>query len=447
MKKVIYSCVILFMATANVFAGGLVTNSNQSAAFMRNPARDAMTEVDAAYYNPAGVAFMSKGFHFGFNNQSAFQQRNVTATLLDNSAVPSDVINNKEYKGKIASPIIPSIDFVYNADRWSISSHFGVPGGGGSCEYEDGLPMFDAMVRASIFQTVFSELVPTLGPAAAAQAKFVAGAAAEASSFTGKTFLFGWQVGGAYKVTDNLSLAVGARLGYYKANYSGEVRFTIPGMTENIFSLDCDQSGIGVAPILGVNYKTDRFSAAVKYEFGMHIEAENNTKEFPAAFETVPSLSRFQDGAKSHADQPAFLTIGLNYDFTPGLTVMAGYHYYFDKDANYNGAEKLVENNTVEYLLGAEYKICDKWIVSLGGQASIYDVNSDYNTNTGFMMSSYSLAGGFRYSINQKLAIDLGCLWTTYDDFEKTSDYGVIPVKETYLRKNIAPAIGLIWNL
>ncbi len=35
----------------------------------------------------------------------------------------------------------------------------------------------------------------------------------------------------------------------------------------------------------------------------------------------------------------------------------------------------------------------------------------------------------------------------SYDDFEKTSDYGVIPVKETYLRKNIAPAIGLIWNL
>ena len=442
MKKVISSGVMLFMATATVFAGGLVTNSNQSAAFMRNPARDAMTEVDAAYYNPAGVAFMSNGFHFGFNNQSAFQQRNITGTLLTNPAVPVEAMQNKEYKGTIVSPVIPSIDFVYVADRWSISSHLGVPGGGGACEYEDGLPMFDAMVRGAIFQKLAGSVGPTI-------AKNLAGAAAESSSFTGKTYLFGWQVGGAYKVTDNLSLAAGIRLGYYMANYTGEVRYNVLGTgQDSIYNLDCDQSGLGIAPILGVNYKTDRFSAAVKYEFGMNINAENDTKEFPKAFGSVASLSRFEDGKKSHADQPALLTIGAAYDFTPSLTVSAGFHYYFDKDADYNGLEKLVDNNTVEYLLGAEYKLNDKWIVSMGGQASIYDVTSDYNTNTGFMMSSYSLTGGFRYSINEKLAIDLGCMWTTYDDFEKTSTYGgVIPVKETYLRKNIVPAIGLIWDL
>lgn len=450
MKKVISSSVMLFMATATVCAGGLVTNSNQSAAFMRNPARDALTEVDAAYYNPAGVAFMSNGFHFGFSNQSAFQQRNVTGTLLQNNYVPTATMQNKEYKGTIVSPIIPSIDFTYVADRWSLSSHLGVPGGGGACEYEDGLPMFDAMVRAMIFNGVYQQYIGGgASPAvAAAQANGAAGAAAEASSFTGKSYLFGWQVGGAYKVTENLSVAVGARLGYYMANYTGEVRYTIPTQTENVLNLDCDQSGLGIAPIIGVNYKNDRFSAAVKYEFGMNIEAENDTKEFPSAFASVASLSRFKDGEKSHADQPAFLTIGTAYDFTSSLKVSAGFHYYFDKDADYNGLEKLVDNNTVEYLLGAEYKLNNQWIVSLGGQISSYDVTPEYNSNTGFMMSSYSLTGGARYSINEHLAIDLGCMLTTYDDFEKTSIYGgVIPVKETYLRKSFVPAIGLIWDL
>lgn len=450
MKKVISSSVMLFMATATVCAGGLVTNSNQSAAFMRNPARDALTEVDAAYYNPAGVAFMSNGFHFGFNNQAAFQQRNVTATMLANPVVPVGVMQDKEYKGKIASPIIPSIDFVYATDRWSLSSHFGVPGGGGSCEYADGLPMFDAMVRGMIYKGVYQQYISGgAAPAvAAAQAKGAAGASAESSSFTGKNYLFGWQVGGAYKVTENLSFAIGARLSYYKANYTGEVKYTIPTQAENVFNLDCDQSGFGVAPILGVNYKKDGLSVAVKYEFRTSIEAENDTKEFPSAFAGVPSLSRFKDGEKSRADQPAFLTLGAAYDLNPSLTLTAGFHYYFDKDAFYsNGLESQVDNNTVEYLLGAEYKLNDKWIVSLGGQISRYDVTPEYNSNTGFMMSSYSIAGGARYSINDKLAIDFGCLWSTYDDFDKTSNYGDIQVEESYLRKSIAPAIGLVWNL
>src|SRR5574344_8671 len=296
MKKVISSSVMLFMATATVCAGGLVTNSNQSAAFMRNPARDALTEVDAAYYNPAGVAFMSNGFHFGFSNQAAFQQRNVTGTLIPSSipvapgvTVPVDfssTMQNREYKGTINSPVIPSIDFAYVTDRWSISSHFGVPGGGGSCEYADGLPMFDAMIRASIFQKV---LTASGNPTTA---NTVATNSAVASSFTGKSFLFGWQVGGSYKVTDYLSFAVGARLSYYMANYNGKVNFTVPGSAQTTYNLDCDQSGLGFAPILGVNYKKDGLSVAVKYEFRTSIEAENDTKEFPDAFETVCSLSR-----------------------------------------------------------------------------------------------------------------------------------------------------------
>lgn len=130
MKKLLLCCVVLATSFSAVLAGGLVTNTNQSAAFLRNPARDATIELDAVYYNPAGVAFLKKGFHFGLNNQSAFQSRNITATLQPNNFVPTALMENKLYEGKIASPVIPSAHFAYVADRWSISSHFGVPGGG-----------------------------------------------------------------------------------------------------------------------------------------------------------------------------------------------------------------------------------------------------------------------------------------------------------------------------
>ena len=134
MKKIVLLSVVLASFIVSALAGGLVTNTNQSAAFLRNPARDATLELDAVYYNPAGVSFMRKGFHFGLNNQSAFQSRNITATLQPNNFVPTALMENKLYEGKIASPVIPSAHFAYVADRWSISSHFGVPGGGGELE-------------------------------------------------------------------------------------------------------------------------------------------------------------------------------------------------------------------------------------------------------------------------------------------------------------------------
>ena len=106
MKKLFLLSVILVGNFSAAIAGGLVTNTNHSAAFLRNPARDATTDLDAVYYNPAGVAFMNNGFHFGLNNQSAFQSRNVTATIQENPIVPPASIKNQKYEGKIASPEI-----------------------------------------------------------------------------------------------------------------------------------------------------------------------------------------------------------------------------------------------------------------------------------------------------------------------------------------------------
>ncbi len=46
-----------------VQAGGIVTNSNQSAAYVRMLARDASTSIDAVYYNPAGLTKLDRRAH------------------------------------------------------------------------------------------------------------------------------------------------------------------------------------------------------------------------------------------------------------------------------------------------------------------------------------------------------------------------------------------------
>ena len=145
-------------------------------------------------------------------------------------------------------------------------------------------------------------------------------------------------------------------------------------------------------------------------------------------------------------DQPSLLTVGAAYDLTSALKLSAGLHYYLDKSANYNGLENEINSNTVEYLLGAEYALCNRLTLSAGVQFTNYDVTDNYNSNTGFMISSYSLGGGFKYSATDNLDLNVGVLWTNFDDYSKMANYNGIGMYEQYERKNIVAGIGANWS-
>ena len=51
MKKIRLICLSVMTAVSamNVWAGGLLTNTNQSVEFLRNPARDAAIGIDGVY--------------------------------------------------------------------------------------------------------------------------------------------------------------------------------------------------------------------------------------------------------------------------------------------------------------------------------------------------------------------------------------------------------------
>ena len=57
MKK-IATLLFAFATVATATAGGPMTNTNQSAAFLRSIARGTTLDTDAVYNNPAGTAFM-----------------------------------------------------------------------------------------------------------------------------------------------------------------------------------------------------------------------------------------------------------------------------------------------------------------------------------------------------------------------------------------------------
>ena len=69
MKKLLVFTVIL-LCISHAFAGGLLTNGNQSAQYIRMLSRNASTGVDAVYFNPAGLMKMDNGFYFALQNRS-----------------------------------------------------------------------------------------------------------------------------------------------------------------------------------------------------------------------------------------------------------------------------------------------------------------------------------------------------------------------------------------
>ena len=124
---------VLVLVTAS--SATLVTNNNQSAIFLRLPSRAASLDLDAVYYNPAGLAVLKDGWHFSLNNQSIWQTKTVENDF--------PFLNNGTYDGKVKAPVFPGIYGAYKMGKLAFSFGFNPVAGGGSAEFATGLPSFE----------------------------------------------------------------------------------------------------------------------------------------------------------------------------------------------------------------------------------------------------------------------------------------------------------------
>ena len=221
MKKIFVMLTSVMLAAATTAtAGGILTNTNQSIDFLRNPARDAAIGLDGVYSNPAGVAFLPEGFHIGFNWQYAHQTRTITST---NPVFALGRKNNgnvtKTFEGVADAPIIPSLQAAYNKGNWSVQFNFSVPGGGGKCEFGDGLGSFESVVGNIAYQLQgLDQIATALGqPAPGVKGYDMNG------FMEGRQYYFGFQLGAAYKILPELSVYGGLRLLYGTATYKAKI--------------------------------------------------------------------------------------------------------------------------------------------------------------------------------------------------------------------------------
>jgi long-chain fatty acid transport protein len=215
MKKiaVLISGAFLLMNTA--FAGGILTNINQSAQFVRMLSRNASTDLDAVYYNPAGLTQLKNGFYFGLQNQTILQTKTI------NSEFP--YLNNHNYTGKVNVPVFPTAFAVYKLDNWAFSAGFGPNAGGGSAEFKNGIPSFEKQI---------STLVPALGGLSALG--FPVEAYDVDIEFKGTSVFWGIQLGATYKINENISVYGGARYVPAVNTYTGSITNIKVGPKDNL---------------------------------------------------------------------------------------------------------------------------------------------------------------------------------------------------------------------
>lgn len=472
----------LVAGVTTAWAGGFLTNTNAGASFGRYFALEGYNSIEGAYYNPGGIGFLNKGWHVAINNQSAFQTRTALSTFDSYKfGAQNNGLSTKKYKGTATAPILPSLDLGYVGDRWFGSLHVGIVGGGGKCEFDEGLGSFESVV--SMLPTAINGL-----SGAMMGSPLVAPNYYDMNSYMrGKQFFVGTQIGVGYKILPELSVSVGGRLIYASSNYYGyvsDIRFRtaaplpIDGSllpagseigAEKLFTaaaglvgkpelaalgemvgnvgVNCDQTGWGFAPIIAASYKKGPLSVGARYEFKTRLRLKNQSDTKAEQTAILSNLAEFEDGKKIPNDIPALLGIGVGYEFTPKLRANIAMHYFFDKQAHqYENKQKLLDKNTWELLAGVEYDINDQWTVSAGGQTTNYGLGKDkkYISDLSFATSSYSLGAGVKFKVSDKVGINVSYFKTFYYSTRKTqSDYNNIGATTQNLVK-MAVGQGLI---
>ena len=203
--------------------------------------------------------------------------------------------------------------------------------------------------------------------------------------------------------------------------------------------LDCDQTGWGLTPIIGIDAKFGKLNLAAKYEFKANMNIENDTHDITAPDAAADFMAPYQNGVNTPSDLPAMLSLAASYEILPSLRASVEYHFFDDKNAGMaDGKQKTLKHGTHEYLAGVEWDINKLFTVSGGYQKTDYGLSDAFQSDTSFSCDSYSVGFGGRINFTEALSLDVAYFWTTYSDYTKENvrGLGASIDKDVYSRTN-----------
>ncbi len=448
MKKNVLTLLTMVLVTSLSYAGGIVTNTNQSASFIRMMARDASVDVDAVFFNPAGLTHLEDGFYIQVNSQTISQSR-----TINNSAL------NKDYVGKTFVPVLPTAFLVYKMNNLAFSAGFEVIGGGGSANFPEGLPLFELQLANAAQNDL---------------AKFGVTTYSADMSLTGSSVYYGIQAGVSYAINDMISIGVGAR--YVLANnttvgHLKDIKFNFGGgdlVNANMFfngQADAlqpavDATGqivaggggkftlaqlqgagiitaeekaqlVGALKALGLTddqinamnaemingtftgAQTQLKGAAASFAdkeadvsqkgtgitpiisldldmgaLGISLKYEHKTAMNVTTAVAKDDFGLYKDGEEVPNELPAMIAVGVRYQASDALKLQLGTHYYLDKGAKYGK-----KNDSGDFVTNGE-------TTKIGGKDASYLAGN-----------TFEVAGGLEYQLSELLQVSAGVLY------------------------------------
>lgn len=396
--------VLGFLTSATAMAGSIDYLSQQDAEYLAHPAMVGKIGVSGAYYNPAGLVWLEDGTYMQVNNQTHLKTY-------------SQEYGDYKFESDKPSAMVPSLQVVHKKGDMAYFFHAGAIAGGGSVEYKGGVGTFP-----SIADRLTEE--GSLG-----KVNFVGG-----SNVEGESYYITLQAGIAKKLTKSWSGAIGIRAIDAQRRFKGTGNFTSDNLSQmgvkNIkFDIDSERTAFGVSGIFGLNYHpNEKFNLGMRYETETKLDFDNKENNLRNGFNgsftgfgnklgtfmggmlydkicNDPSIKQWTKEGSGERNLPAMAALGMSYQATEKLTLLASGNYYFIKEAGDDIGNYDDYDNGYEVAVGLDYQLNHRWTLMTGYQYTNTGANENTYSDTDYPLDAdmYSVGAKFKYSENLDL--------------------------------------------
>ena len=445
MKKTLM--LMALVASVNAYGGSIDYLAQQDAEYFAHPSMIGKIGTSGAFYNPAGTVFMEDGTYFKVNAQTIFKDY----TMNTHKGILSDG-QNGVHNSDFASPKVPSFQFVKKDGDRSYFAHAGIAAGGGTVKYDNGISAFE------VIGNEIEKALPILKPELkGAKVDYLGGTTVEGSSF-----YYNINFGMAQKLNEKFSVAGGIRLIYATRALEGSGNFEIdtneklPFKVPVNIALDAEREAYGVGGVIGFNYKpTDRLNIGFKYETEVELDFEAKNGKNGLKTSTSKKLSEDKilgelvNGAIGKIDGelrkelvirewledgnrnlPAMMALGISYDMTDRLTLLASGNYYFIEQANEDHAYDNYTNG-YEASIGFDYKLNEKYTLMAGYQYTNTGSNEGTYKDTDYALDAHMYCVGMSYSPNETRKYTLSYGFVDYENGTASAEKGSTTFEKT----------------
>lgn len=421
--------------------------SNSTATVVRDPARQASTEIDAVLFNPAGTAFLNDGWHLSLNGVLSSQRFNLGDSY---HSIEKSMLNT-----------IPSLQAAYKKGSLALSLSVANEGGYGTWARSEDALLTNLLTNAfnptfETYKDVMSQYTNHCNLADQFLSK---------AMINGDLYNFSARVGAAYQLNPHWSVYAGVRLNYVtettkvnlyrwveRANGSidtpnqyfnavndefqktiqdknDEVLGTDEALKEQLIGilgdmlnesmaeipdytpmLDTRTTGWGISPVIGVDYTFSNFNFAARYEF----ETKIHPKGHSSLSYHIPSL--LSVGASWQINDNLKIAVGGNWHHLHKNTYGRKQSAAYSDPRTSIAAGLLAQKHSFtsgEYTASVSFSPVNRLLMSVGytySSAMLPTYKSFYAQSipASNSISTHAVSGGLRYELNDNIQLDFG---------------------------------------